>query len=1088
MANNKDTTTTLGIDISQFKRGLQDAQRQIKLANADFKAASAGMDKWSDSAEGVKAKIKQLETTLDAENKKLELQKQRLIEVEREQGKNSAGADELRIAIANQQAAIAKTEKSLGYFNGKLSDMNKAENQAKTATGQLTDTINEQQSELDALKKKYTDVVIAQGANSKEAKALGAQITALSGDLADNKQTMAEAENAADKLDKSLTDVGDAADEAGKDAENAANGGFTVLKGVMANLATQAINAALDGLKNMGSALLNVGKQAVAGYAEMEQLKGGVQKLFEDDATAVIKYAESAYKTAGLNANDYMETVTSFSASLISGLEGDTAKAAEIADMAIRDMSDNANTFGTDIASIQNAYQGFAKGNFTMLDNLKLGYGGTQEEMARLVNESGVLGDSMEVTAETVKDVPFDQLILAINKTQERMGIMGATAAEAAGTIEGSANSMKASWANLVTGIGDSNADLEGLINNFIESLLTYANNLMPVIKTAIGGITTLIVQLVQELLPQLLQIITDELPGFLNAGAQLLVTLIQGIVTALPQLTTAVLSAVTMIITTISEAIPDIVAALVEAIPQIVTALLDAIPELLDAAVTLLTAIVDAIPLILPIFTQALPQIIDQIVMVLNNNIPVILNAAITLLNAILDAIPVVIKAIVPLLPKIVTSIVKVLKQNIPTILNAAINLLMSIVKAIPVIVNALVPEIPNIINTVVGLLAENIPVLLDAAIQFLMAIIDAIPTIIETLTPIVPNIVLAIVETLINNIPVLLKGAFEMFMAIVKAIPLLIAKLIPALGKIIQTIRKSMFEPVTRILSTIWDKLVSIFSPVAKWINENVFKPIMKFFQPVIDFFKTAFEIIAELAEGCCKIIKVVWGVVASWFKDKVITPISDTFEKIWNKVKNGAKSAWDGIKSVFSPVVNWFEDKFSKAWQKVKDVFSTGGKVFDGIKDGIVSAFKTVVNAIIRGINKVIAVPFKAINKMLDKIKNVSIMDIKPFENLISRFDVPEIPELASGGILKRGQVGLLEGNGAEAVVPLDQNKKWINKTAQDMKQALINEGVFNGKGGDVVNNYNFTQNNTSPKPLNRLEIYRQTKNQLNFAQGV
>jgi hypothetical protein len=204
------------------------------------------------------------------------------------------------------------------------------------------------------------------------------------------------------------------------------------------------------------------------------------------------------------------------------------------------------------------------------------------------------------------------------------------------------------------------------------------------------------------------------------------------------------------------------------------------------------------------------------------------------------------------------------------------------------------------------------------------------------------------------------------------------------------------------------------------------------------------------------------------------------------MWDGLRKKASDAWEGIKSVFKPVVDWFKDKFSKAWQAVKDVFSTGGKVFDGIKDGIVSAFKTVVNAIIRGINKVIAIPFNAINGILDNIQNVSIAGIKPFDGLVHRLPVPEIPQLARGGVLKRGQVGLLEGDGAEAVVPLENNKRWIAATAAALKKSLVDEGVL-GSGvtataPPVTNNYNFVQNNTSPKALSRLEIYRQSKNLL------
>ena len=203
------------------------------------------------------------------------------------------------------------------------------------------------------------------------------------------------------------------------------------------------------------------------------------------------------------------------------------------------------------------------------------------------------------------------------------------------------------------------------------------------------------------------------------------------------------------------------------------------------------------------------------------------------------------------------------------------------------------------------------------------------------------------------------------------------------------------------------------------------------------------------------------------------------------MWDGLKDGARQAWEGIKAVFSHVTDWFRDTFSKAWRAVKDVFSTGGQVFEGIKDGIVSAFKTVVNAIIRGINKVVAIPFNQINDILDDLAGLEIAGIQPFAGLVHRLPVPQIPELAQGGVLKRGQVGLLEGNGAEAVVPLENNKKWIAATAADLKDALISEGILgHGKTttAPVTNNYNFNQTNNSPKALSRLEIYRQSKNLL------
>lgn len=281
--------------------------------------------------------------------------------------------------------------------------------------------------------------------------------------------------------------------------------------------------------------------------------------------------------------------------------------------------------------------------------------------------------------------------------------------------------------------------------------------------------------------------------------------------------------------------------------------------------------------------------------------------------------------------------------------------------------------------------------------------------------------------------------------------------------------------FTAVGEFFSDVWENIKAIFNAAIAVITD--------YFRPMIEFYKAAFGIIADVATGCWEIIKKVWSVVGSWFKQNIIQPVSGFFSSMWDGLKNGARAAWDGITSVFGHVVDWFREKFSKAWEAVKAVFSIGGKVFDGIKDGIVSAFKTVVNAIIRGINKVVAVPFNAINGILDKLQNVSIAGFEPFKNLIHRLPVPEIPQLAQGGVLRRGQLGLLEGSGAEAVVPLENNKRWIAATAAEMRRALAADGVIGAVGaGKAGGGVTFIQNNNSPKALSRLEIYRQSKNLL------
>lgn len=236
-----------------------------------------------------------------------------------------------------------------------------------------------------------------------------------------------------------------------------------------------------SGLAVGAAAMGALTKAAIGEYANYEQLVGGVETLFKDSSDKVMAYANKAYKTAGLSANAYMETVTSFSASLLQGLGGDTAAAAEMSDMAITDMADNSNKMGTNIGMIQNAYQGFAKQNYTMLDNLKLGYGGTQAEMARLINDSGVMGKTFKATAENVKDISFAKIIEAIHVVQTEMGITGTTAKEATETITGSFNTWKATWANLMTGLGDEE-NVEPLVDAFFEAGNTVLKNLAKVL------------------------------------------------------------------------------------------------------------------------------------------------------------------------------------------------------------------------------------------------------------------------------------------------------------------------------------------------------------------------------------------------------------------------------------------------------------------------------------------------------------------------------------------------------------------------------------------------------------------------------
>lgn len=383
-------------------------------------------------------------------------------------------------------------------------------------------------------------------------------------------------------------------DEASKNVETL-SGKFKNGLAAAAKVGAAAVSAAATGI-----AVLT--KNALNNYAEYEQLVGGVDTLFKDSSAKVQEYAANAYKTAGLSANEYMDTVTSFSASLLQSLGGDTAAAADMADVAITDMSDNANKMGTDMASIQNAYQGFAKQNYTMLDNLKLGYGGTKEEMQRLIDDANALNAAQgKYTNYSIES--YADIVSAIHDVQVEMGIYGTTADEASTTIQGSVSSMKAAWSNLLTGIADDNADFKTLIEQFVDSLVTVGENIIPRINIIIQGLTQLITEASQTIIPMAVQILLENLPSIVAAGMDLIIALVSGILDNIDMLIDCVL----------------------EMVDVIVDKLIDNLPKLIDGGIRLIAALANGLIRAIPNLVSKIPQIISSIVKGIISGIPAI-------------------------------------------------------------------------------------------------------------------------------------------------------------------------------------------------------------------------------------------------------------------------------------------------------------------------------------------------------------------------------------------------------------------------------------------------------------------------------
>lgn len=476
------------------------------------------------------------------------------------------------------------------------------------------------------------------------------------------------------------------------------------------------------------AAVSGVVAASVSSYSQYEQMVGGIETLYKDSADQVGQYALQAMATTGLTANQYMETLTSFSGTLLRGLEGDTAKAAQVGNMAVQNMADNAATFGTSMDTIRETYQSLARGNFEMLDSLNLGFAGTQQGMADLINQSGVMGAGFVATAENVKSIPFDKMLSAIDAVQGQMGLTGRAAEEAMKTISGSMGMVTASWGNLLTAFGTGNTEMiqqsfdtlvKGAIalvtnvsaiipsiiagiNQVVQALPAAIAQILPIIIPALNSILTAIINVIPQIMPVfmniimgLVQVILENLPRFIEAAVGIIVSILQGLAQAAPKLVPMILNAVLSMVDTIIKNLPLIIDAgiqvllaviigITNALPQLIPKILEVVktagntlmqnlPLIIEAGIKLLVAIIQGLAQALPQLMQYIPQIINTLVQVLTA--PAMINL---LLHAAWDIIFALIKGLIQALPQLangVSQIADSIEQGIRNILNGMIN-----------------------------------------------------------------------------------------------------------------------------------------------------------------------------------------------------------------------------------------------------------------------------------------------------------------------------------------------------------------------------------------------------------------------------
>ena len=419
---------------------------------------------------------------------------------------------------------------------------------------------------------------------------------------------------------------------------------------------------------------------SVNAYAEYEQLVGGVDTLFKNSSEKLQEYADEAYKTAGMSANEYMNTVTSFSASLLQSLGNDTEKATEYANQAVIDMSDNANKMGTSMESIQYAYQGFAKQNYTMLDNLKLGYGGTKEEMERLLEDASKLsGIEFDISS-------FADVTQAIHVIQENMGIAGTTAKEASTTIQGSLNSVKGAWENLLVGMTNPNADFDTLIQNLVDSIATAGENLLPAIEQALIGVSELIDSLFPLIAQKIPDLIVQVLPQLISAGTGIVTSLVTGIQQNLPALVQGAIQIVTQLLTTLLSLLPQLLDMGVQILMQLVIGIGQALPELIPQAVNAVTTIVE--------------NLIDNLDLIIEAGMQLLIGLA----EGLINAIPQLIEKIPIIIDKLLNAIIENLPKLVEMGVELVVKLAVGLVQAIP----TLVGKIPQLISSVLNAIGK--------------------------------------------------------------------------------------------------------------------------------------------------------------------------------------------------------------------------------------------------------------------------------------------------------------------------------------------------------------------------------------------
>ena len=1188
MPNNNETTTKFKVDISELKKGIQEANRQIRLANSEFKVATAGMDDWSKSADGVSAKITQLNSVLTAQKSKLEnLEKQYELVVQ-EQGENSKGAEELRIKINNQKAVVGETEKQLRNYNSKLEEIKtssekvaNAEEQEISTLDKLKNKISEQENELEKLKDKYANVVLEQGNNSQSAQDLAREIETLSGQLNDNRTKLSEAEKSADEFDSSLENL----DE---EADNTANGGISAFGVALGGLIENVVLNAISKLKELVAESINVGMNFDSSMSKVAAVSGATEEemdLLRNKAKQMGADTKFSASEAA-DAMNYMAMAGWKTEEMMGGIDGimnlaaasgtDLAKTSDIVTDALTAMGYKAEDAGK-LADVMASASSNANTNVEMMGETfkyvapvagSLGYSmedtavaiglmansgikssqaGTalRSSLSRMVKPTKQMKDMMVklglATSETTKQIDNEKLektqnnfankTLDLEKAQVKYNQAIEKYSVNAPQIQIAMNSVETAQINLnkaISQYGENSPQaqkatiaLENAQTRLNDTTKKYSES-APEVQTA-----TLNLQKAKNNLAEAekklkteqegsakstkfqAEILTDA-DGNMRSLADVMKILrekfkdldadqqAQAAATLFGQ---EAMSGMLAIINTSDEDFNKLSSAIHNS-EGAAKEMSEKMMDNLGGDMTLLKSKLEGVQIaIYEKFEPALRKGAEVLDKLLNAVKFVIAHSDefIAVLGGMATALGTYLAYTTAM--KIMTSgwksltIVTKAQAAAQTILNAVMS----------------VNPIGLVIAAIAGLVAAFV-ILWNKSETFRNFWIGLWEKIKETVAPVFEKIkevftkIWEVIQPIIEQIKAFLGNAFteikDMFSSAweaIKAIWDFVAPYFLAIWESIKSTFSAVKEVLGKFFTVAWETIKVVWDIAVKYFTliwENI-KAVFSVVKTVLSgFFNVAWEMIKAIWNNVTDYFKMIWNnikaifsVVASVFRGD-FSGAWEGIKSIWNNVIGYFQTVWNGIRNVFASVVSFFKDSFSSAWNAIKSIFANVGDFFGGVWDTIKNKFSTIGTAIGDAIGYAFKTAINAVIGMVENGLNFIPNAVNGALHLINKLpgvEIPSIPlfslpRLAEGGVLRKGQIGLLEGSGAEAVVPLEKNTYWLDEIANRLNSKMNVAGSYLSQSVSNSTVNNFYQTNNSPKALSRLEIYRQSKNLL------